>query len=130
MNDVQLLTEKYQEVQENLVFNQLLQEQNEQLKALVDKFKTAKETGNKQEMDILIPQIVSVIAEMFKPEAEEAVKMFEGDTVKTTRGNYGRYMAFLSNLKGLYQAGMVKALQNAGAGRGLSDALAVIRGPY
>jgi len=129
MNDIQLITEKYQEVQDNLVLEQLLKEQNLKLKELVDQFKSAKAANDQAAIDILIPQITDVIAEMFAPEAQEAVKMFEGDKMKTTRGNYGKYMQFLSSLKGLYQMGMVKALRTAGAGRGLDDALMVLRGP-
>lgn len=127
-NDIQLLTEAYNTVQENLEVIRLLNEQNEQLKALAEKYKAAKAAGNKEEMKALAPQIVDVIAVMFKPEAEDAVKMFEGDKLKTTRGNYGRYMQFLSGINGMYQAGMVKALRAAGAGAGLDDALRVIRG--
>ena len=127
-NDIQILTEKYQEVQDNLVMEQLLKEQDERLKALVEKFKAAKAANNQQEIDALIPQITDVIADMFKPEAKEAVEMYEGDAIKTTRGNYGRYMHLLSSMKGLYLAGMVKALRAAGAGRGLDDALRAIRG--
>lgn len=127
-NDIQLLTEAYNKVQENLEVHRLLNEQNEQLKALAEKYKAAKAAGNQEEMKALVPQIVDVIAVMFKPEAEGAVKMFEGDKLKTTRGNYGRYMQFLSGINGMYQAGMVKALRAAGAGAGLDDALRVIRG--
>ena len=127
-NDIQLLTEAYNKVQENLEVHRLLNEQNEQLKALAEKYKAAKAAGNQEEMKALVPQIVDVIAVMFKPEAEDAVKMFEGDNIKTTRENYGRYMQFLSGINGMYQAGMVKALRAAGAGSGLDDALRVIRG--
>ena len=130
MNGIIELEMLYEQVQENKIIERLLNEQNEVLKDLATKFKQAKEAGNQQELDILRPQITTGIADMFKPEAEEAVKMFEGDSLKTTRGNYGKYMQFLSDpqLKGLYLKGMIQALKNAGAGQGLSDALRVMYG--
>lgn len=130
-NDNELITETYSQVQENDILNQLLNENIEGLKELVEKFKAAKAANDQEQLKLLGRQIIDVLAEQFKPEAEEIVQTFEGDKLKTTRGNYGKYMQFLStsNLKGMYLAAMVQALRQAGAGRGLEDALMVIRGP-
>lgn len=128
MNKIEELEMLYEQVQDNQTIEKLLNEQNEQLKDLVERFKSAKVANNQAEIDVLIPQIVDVIADMFKPEAEEAVEMYENDTMKTTRGNYGRYMHLLSSMKGLYLKGMIKALKTAGAGRGLDDAIMVMSG--
>ena len=124
-NDAQLLTEKYEEIKENNKLD-LLTEQNQLLKDLVTRYKAALAANNQEEIKLLIPQMSDEIGVMFKPEAEEAVQMFENDDMKTTKGNYGRYMSFLSSLNGLYKQGMIKALRNAGAGQGLDDALRVM----
>lgn len=130
MNDVKLLTEKYEEVQENKVLSQILTEDMTGLKDLVGKYKAAKEANNQPEIQRLGDEIINVLAIEFAPEAKEAVQAFENDKLMTTRGNYGKYMQFLSmpNMRGMYKVAMVKALRTAGAGQGLSDALRVMQG--
>jgi hypothetical protein len=99
------------------------------LKDLVQRLKIATESNDTEQVKSLGLQIVESLAKLFKPEAEEVVKAFEGG-METTKGNYGRYMQFLSNpqLKGMYFPGMVKALKNAGAGQGLDDAIRIVKG--
>ena len=69
--------------------------------------------------------IVELLAPEFEDEAKLAVKMLEGDTMETTRGNYAKYGALLGEVKGFYRLALIKALRDAGAGRGLDDALRV-----
>ena len=95
-----------------------------ELKGLVDQYKNAATDDEKKPILIKIIDVVSV---MFKSEAEELVKSIESDPIKTTKGNYGRYMSAISQmgLTGLYLKGFIKAMRNAGAGQGLTDALKI-----
>ena len=95
------------------------------LKELVKKIKVETNPLTKK---TLIRQVVDLIALDLKPEAEEIVAKFENDSLKTTRGNYGKYMQVLSGFDGVYFVAFVNALRQAGAGRGLDDAVRVIKG--
>jgi hypothetical protein len=101
------------------------------LKTLAGAYKEAKQT-NAPNLISLRSEVVDTIADVFEDIAQDAVKQFEGDNLKTTRGNYGKYMQFLSNesFKGLYLHGIIKALRKAGAGQGLSDATRIIMGNF
>ena len=101
------------------------------LKTLAGAYKTARDTKDPNLISIR-SEVVDTIADVFEDIAQDAVKEFEGDPLKTTRGNYGKYMQFLSNesFKGLYLHGIIKALRKAGAGQGLSDATRIIMGNF
>lgn len=128
MKDIELLVEQYEYIKDIQILENISEGQNEisqKMKALIPPLKQAKESGNMEEYKKIADQITDLMADMFKEDAEEAVKQFEGDKLKTTRGNYGKYGSFLSQLQGMYRVGMVKALRRAGAGKGLDDALRV-----
>ena len=95
----------------------------DQMKALATEFSTADATRKTE----IQKEIVNIVAEMLKPEATELVELCENG-IETTKGNYGKYMQFLSGLKGIQFVGMVKALRNAGAGQGLDSAIQIIKG--
>lgn len=101
----------------------------EKIKSMLAQVKTLEDGEEKKE---LIRNIMQEMSALYEPEAKEIVDSFEKDPIKTTRGNYGKYMSFLSNpqLKGLHRGAMVIALRKAGAGRGLEDALKIIEGNY
>jgi hypothetical protein len=129
-NDIKLLAEQYEYIQDLALLENIEKEKADvqiafKIKALLPEFKKAKESGDQANYDRIKGEIVDLLAQEFAPEAKEAVQMFEGDKIKTTRGNYGKYGSFLSQFQGLYKLGIVKALRNAGAGQGLEDALRV-----
>ena len=95
----------------------------EELKRAVKVFSEATTTEEKK---AALEKVISLLASEFKSEAEQMVQSIENDQFQTTKGGYGRYMAVLSGLSGLYRLAMVRALQTAGAGQGLNDALMVI----
>jgi len=97
-------------------------------KALVDKIKSMIEEYKKTKDKSLLRPIMEEMAKLYAPEAKELVDKFENDPIKTTRGNYGKYMQALSSLKGIYRGAMVFALRDAGAGRGLDDAIRIVGG--
>ena len=130
-NDIKILAERYEYIQDLELLEGLTPSAGEpsvhtlKIKELVPSFKQAKESGDQETYNRIKDEIVDLLALEFEPEAREAVQMFEGDKIKTTRGNYGRYGSFLSQFQGLYKLGIIKALRKAGAGRGLDDALRV-----
>lgn len=95
---------------------------------LINRIKGMLAEYNKTKDKALLRPIMEEMAKLYAPEAKEIVDKLENDKFKTTRGNYGKYMSVLSSLKGIHQGAMVFALRDAGAGRGLDDALMVIRG--
>ena len=96
----------------------------QQLKDAVQAIKEAKTENDKKVAQMVA---IQVLAEGFKPEAEEAVKEIEVK-FETTQNHYGDYMRILSGMNGLYRYGFALALQKAGASQGLDDALMVMRG--
>lgn len=99
------------------------------LKELGIAIKAASDANDQELIRKLTVEIVDAIALEMKPEAEEIVAKLEGDKLKTTRHNYGRYMALLSGFPaGIERIGFVKALKNAGAGQGLEDAVRLVMG--
>ena len=86
-----------------------------------------KEYKKTKDQSMLRP-IMEEMSKLYAPEAKEIVDKFENDKLKTTRGNYGKYMSLLSRLEGLHRGAMVFALKDAGAGRGLDDAIMVLQG--
>ena len=129
-NDIKLLAEQYEYIQDLQLLENIEKEKSDvqatfKIKELLPAFKQAKESGDQATYDRIKGEIVDLMAEIFEPEAREAVQMFEGDKIKTTRGNYGKYGSFLSQFQGLYKLGIIKALRKAGAGPGLDDALRV-----
>lgn len=126
--DIKILAERYEYIQDLNLLENIEKEKADvaatfKIKELLPEFKRAKESGDQAAYDRIKSQIVDLMAEIFEPEAREAVQMFEKEGVKTTRGNYGRYGSFLSQFQGLYKLGIIKALRKAGAGQGLDDAL-------
>jgi len=91
------------------------------IKSMLSEYKKTKDKS----MELPISELLS---KLYAPEAKEMVDRFENDRIKTTRGNYGKYMQVLSSLKGFHRAAMVLALRDAGAGRGLVDAVKIIKG--
>ena len=98
-------------------------------KELVAKIKGMLEQYKKTKDKAMLRPIMEEMAKLYAPEAKEIVQKFENDKLKTTRGNYGKYMQVLSGLEGIHKGAMVFALRDAGAGQGLDDALRVIGGP-
>lgn len=128
MNDRKLLEEQYEYMMDLRLLENVTSKDHEiaaKIKELLPSFKAAKESGDNAEYQRISGEITDLIAEMFREDAEEAVRMFEKGGIKTTRGNYGKYGSFLSQFQGLYRVGIVKALRKAGAGQGLDDALRV-----
>jgi len=123
-------TQKRQ-VKEQTIKNDPINDKNliEKIKSMLAQVKKLEDGEEKKE---LIRNIMQEMSALYKPEAEEIVDMFEKDSLKTTRGNYGKYMSFLSNPKlvGIHRGAMVIALRAAGAGQGLEDALKIIGGNY
>lgn len=97
---------------------------------LIDKIKSMIAEYKKTNDQKLLHPIMEEMSKLYAPEAKEIVAAFENDKLKTTRGNYGKYMSFLSPLKGLHRGAMVFALRDAGAGKGLDDALMVLKGSF
>jgi len=97
-------------------------------KDLVAKIKGMIAEYRKTKDKAMLRPIMEEMAKLYATEAKEIVDKFENDSIKTTRGNYGKYMQILSGMKGLHRGAMVFALKDAGAGRGLDDALRIIGG--
>jgi len=97
-------------------------------KALITKIKGMIQQYKQTKDSTMLRPIMEEMAKLYAPEAKEIVAKAENDPVKTTRGNYGKYMQVLSGLEGIHRGAMVFALRDAGAGRGLDDALRVIKG--
>lgn len=96
--------------------------------SLVEKIKAMLKEYSKTKDRTLLREIMEELSKMYASEAKILVKRFENDPLKTTRGNYGKYMQVLSSLKGIHRGAMVFALRDAGAGRGLEDALRIVGG--
>ena len=100
-----------------------LKEKLNALKAVVEEIKGETDTLRIGDLQGIA---VGLIADIFEPEAIEAVKDIEAK-VETTKGHYGDYMALLGQFKGLYRVGFVKALERAGASReGIEGAVLVL----
>ena len=95
----------------------------ERIQTLATELKSA----SKERIEAIKIELTNIIAEELKPEAIEVVRELENDTRKTTKGNYGKYMNLLSNMKGIYFYAMVKALKDNGAGMGLNNAVTIIK---
>lgn len=94
-----------------------------ELKEIVGKIKTAKNEAEKQLFQL---EAVNKLAEIFKPEATEAVKSIEGKFA-TTKGHYGDYLHLITSFNGLYRLGFIKALKEAGADQeGISGAISLL----
>jgi len=93
----------------------------EKIKSMIQEYKTTKDKS-------MLKPIAQEMAKFYAPEATKIVSRFENTRIKTTRGNYGKYMQILSGLEGLHRTAMVFALRDAGAGMGLDDAIRVISG--
>ena len=94
-----------------------------ELKAVVDEIKGETDTLRIGDLQGIA---VGLIADILEPEAIEAVKNIEAK-VETTKGHYGDYMALLSDFKGLYRVGFVKALERAGVSQeGIAGAVLVL----
>lgn len=95
-----------------------------ELKDAVEAIKTAKTENDKKTAQKVA---IEILSRAFEPEAKETVKEIEAK-FETTQNHYGDYMRVLTGMNGLYRYGFALALQKAGAGQGLDDALMVIRG--